>query len=80
MEDSRGEFLKTASSAFLEKNFLIKCIILNSNNKAIRNNKNLAKMFNKHFSKIVNNLDIGKTLVNNVECSDIINSVKIIQY
>ena len=57
-----------------------------NNNKIISNNEELVEIFNKHFNKIVGNLDIGKTLASNIASSDItdpvfnaIKSTKIIQ-
>ena len=44
--------------------FWIGSIVLNNNNKIISNNEELAEIFNKHFSKIVENLDIDETLTN----------------
>ena len=43
---------------------------MNNNNKAISNNEELAEMFNKHSSKLVENLDIDKTLASNTASSD----------
>ena len=43
---------------FLEKAFHKESIILNNNNKIISNNEKLAEIFNKHFSKLLENLDI----------------------
>ena len=50
-------------------------IILNNNNKTISNNEELAEIFNKHFSKLVKNLDINETLASNIASSDITNPV-----
>ena len=50
-------------------------IILNNNNKTISNNEELAEIFNKHFSKLVKNLDINETLASNIASSDINNPV-----
>ena len=50
-------------------------IILNNNNKTISNNEELGEIFNKHFSKLVENLDIDKTLASNIANSDINDSV-----
>ena len=46
-----------------------------NNNKTISNNEELAETFNKHFSKLVESLDIDKTLASNIASSDIIDPV-----
>ena len=43
---------------------------MNINSKTISNNEELAEIFNKHFSKLVENLDIDKTLASNIASSD----------
>ena len=48
---------------------------MNNNNKTISNNKELAEIFNKYFRKLVENLDIDKTLANNIAGSDITDPV-----
>ena len=48
---------------------------MNNNNKTISNNEELAKMFNKQFSKIVENLDIDETLPSKIASSDITDPV-----
>ena len=48
---------------------------MNNNNKTISNNEELAEIFNKHFSKLVENLDIDKTLVSNIASSDVTDPV-----
>ena len=58
-----------------EKAFHKESIILNNNNKTISNNEELAEIFNKHFSKIVENLDIDETLASNIASSDITDPV-----
>ena len=58
------KFWKTVGPLFSEKAFHKESIILNNNNKIISNNEELAEIFNKHFSKIVENLDIDETLTN----------------
>ena len=50
-------------------------IILNNHNKTISNNEELAEIFTKHFSKLVENLDINETLASNIASSDITNPV-----
>ena len=50
-------------------------IILNNNNKTISNNEELAEVFNKHFSKLVEDLDIDKILASNIASSDIVDPV-----
>ena len=54
-----------------EKAFHKESIILNNNNKTISNNEELAEIFTKHFSKIVENLDIDETLASNTATLDI---------
>ena len=46
-----------------------------NNNEIISNNEELAEIFNKHFSKIVENLDIDETLASNIASSDITDPV-----
>ena len=58
------KFWKTVGSLFSEKAFHKESIILNNNDKIISNDEELAESFNKHFSKIVENLDIDETLTN----------------
>ena len=60
------KFCKTVAPLFWEKSFHKKSIILNNNNKTICNNEELPKIFNKHFSKLVN----FSNLVNNIKSSD----------
>ena len=48
---------------------------MNNNNKTISNNEELAEIFNKHFSKIVEKLDIDETLASNIASSDITDPV-----
>ena len=48
---------------------------MNNSNKTISNNEELAEIFNKHFSKIVENLDIDETLASNIASSDITDPV-----
>ena len=48
---------------------------MNNNNKTISNNEELAETFNKHFSKLVESLDIDKTLASNIPSSDITDPV-----
>ena len=45
------------------------------NNKKIISNEELAEIFNKHFSKIVENFDIDETLVSNIASSGITHPV-----
>ena len=68
-------FWKTVGPLFLEKAFHKESIILNDNNKTINNNEELAEIFNKHFSKLVENLDIDETLADNITNSDIADPV-----
>ena len=69
------KFWKTVGPLFSEKAFHKESIILNNNNKIISNNEELAEIFNKHFSKIVENLDIDETLASNIASSDITDPV-----
>ena len=69
------KFWKTIDPLFLEKAFHKESIILNNNNKTISNNEELAETFNKHFSKLVESLDIDKTLAGNIASSDITDPV-----
>ena len=64
------KFWKTVGPVFSEKAFHKESIILNNNSKSVSNNEELTKIFNKHFSKLVENLDIDKTLANNIASSD----------
>ena len=45
-------------------------VILNNINKTISNNEELAEILNTHFSKIMENLDIGKPMASNIARSD----------
>ena len=63
---------KTSGLLFSEKAFHKESIILN-NNKTISNNEELAEISNKHFSKLVENLDTDKTLTSNLASSDLTN-------
>ena len=69
------KFWKTVGTLFSEKAFHKESIILNNNNKTISNNEKLAEIFNKHFSKLVENLDIDKNLASNIASSDITDPV-----
>ena len=70
VSDNR-KFWKTVGPLFSEKAFHKESIILNNNNKTISNNEELAENFNKHYSELVENLDIDKTLASNIASSDI---------
>ena len=70
VSDNR-KFWKTFSSLFSEKAFHKESIILNNSNQTISNNEELAEIFNKHFSKLVEKLDMDKTLASNIASSDI---------
>ena len=58
--------------------------ILNNNDKTISDNEEVAKIFNKHFSALVEKLDIDETLAGNIASSDItdpaFNAIKKYQY
>ena len=69
------KFCKNVGPLFSEKAFHKESIIFNNNNKIISNNEELAEIFNKHFSKIVENLDIDETLASNIASSDITDPV-----
>ena len=58
-----------------EKSLDKETIILNNSNKTISNNEELAIVFNKHLSKLVENLDTNKTLGSNIGSSDITDPV-----
>ena len=49
--------------------------IILDNNKTISNNEELAEIFNNHFSTLVENLDIHKTLSSNIASLDITDPV-----
>ena len=61
VSDNR-KYWKTVGPLFSEKAFHKESIILNNNNKIISNNEELAQIFSKHFSKIVENLWIQTKL------------------
>ena len=65
----------TVGPLLSEKAFHKESIILNSNNETISNNEELAKIFKKHFSKLVENLDIDETLASHRASSDITDPV-----
>ena len=64
------KFWKTVRPLFSEKAFHKESIILNNNN-----NEELAEIFKKHFSKLVENLDKDETLASNIASSDITDPV-----
>ena len=68
----------------MKKAFHKESIILNNNNKTINNNEKLAEIFHKHFSQLVENLDIDETLAGNIASSDItdpaFNAIKKYEY
>ena len=74
VSDNR-KFWKTVGPLFSEKAFHKESIILNNSNKIISNNEELTEIFNKHFSKIVENVDIEETLASNIASSDITDAV-----
>ena len=65
----------TVGPLLSEKAFHKESIILNSNNETISNNEELGKIFKKHFSKLVENLDIDETLASHRASSDITDPV-----
>ena len=69
------KFWKTVSPLFLERGFHKEFILLNNNNKTISNNEELAETFNKHFSKLIENVDIDETLASNIASSDMTDPV-----
>ena len=79
-----GKFWKTVGPLLSEKDFHRVSITLNNNNKTITNNEELAEIFNKHFSKLVENLDIDKTLASKIASPDVIdpafNAIKKYEY
>ena len=66
------KFWETVGPLFSEKAFHKESITLINNNKTISNNEEPVETFNKHFSKLVESLDINKTLASNIANSDII--------
>ena len=68
-------FWRNVSPLFLEKAFHKESIILNNNNKTINNKWEVAEIFNKHFSKLLENLDIDETLASSIASSDIASPV-----
>ena len=68
VSDNR-KFWKTVGPLFSEKSFHKESIILNNYNKTISNSEELAEIFNKHFSKLVENLDVGKNMASNIASS-----------
>ena len=71
----KSKFWKTVGPFLSEKAFHKESIILNNNNKTISNNEELAQIFDKHFSKLVENLDIDETLASDIANSDITDPV-----
>ena len=71
----KRKFLKTVGPLFSEKAFHKESIILNNHNKTISNNEELAETFHKNFSKLVESLNIDKTLAGNIASSDITDPV-----
>ena len=71
----KSKFWKTVGPFLSEKAFHKESIILNNNNKTISNNEELAEIFDKHFSKLVENLDIDETLASDIANSDITDPV-----
>ena len=69
------KFWKTVGPLFSEKAFHKESIILNNNNKIISNDEEVAEIFSKHFSKIVEKLDIDETLASNIASSHITDPV-----
>ena len=69
------KFWKTVGPLFSEKAFHKESISLNNNHKIISNDEELAEIFNKHFNKIVEKLDIDETLASNIASSDITDPV-----
>ena len=74
VSDNR-KFWKIVGPLFSEQAFHKESIILNNNNKTISNTEELAETFKKHFSKLVESLDINKTLASNIASSDITDPV-----
>ena len=73
VSDNR-KFWKTVCRLFSELSHE-KSINLNNNDKTISNNDKLAEIFYKNFSKLVENLDIDKTLPRNITRSYITDPV-----
>ena len=74
VSDNR-RFQKTVGPLFSEKAFHKESIILKNNNKTVSDNEELTEILNKHFSKLVENLGIDKTLASNIASSDITDPV-----
>ena len=83
ISDNR-RFWKTVGPLFSEKTFHKESIILSNNNTTISNDEELAEIFNKHFSKLVENLDIDENLAGSIASSDItdpaFNAIKKYEY
>ena len=74
VSDNR-KFWKTVGPLLSEKTLDKETIILNNSNKTISNNEELAIVFYKHLSKLVENLDTNETLGSNIGSSDITDPV-----
>ena len=68
-------FWRNVSPLFSEIAFHKESITSNNNNKTINNKWEIAEIFNKHFSKLVENLDIDETLAGSIASSDITDPV-----
>ena len=60
---------------FSEKAFHKESIVLNDSNKTVNNNEEVSGIFNQDFSKLMENVDIDKTLANNIASFNIIDPV-----
>ena len=60
---------------FSEKAFHKESIVLNDSNKTVNNNKEVSGIFNQDFSKLMENVDIDKTLANNIASFNITDPV-----
>ena len=67
--------LENCRSSLLGETFSQRIHYSENNNKIISNGEKLAEIFNKHFSKIVEKLDIDETLASNIASSDITDPV-----
>ena len=70
ISDNR-RFWKTVGPLFSETTFHKESIILSNNKTTISNDEELAEIFSKHFSKLLENLDIDKNLAGSIASSDI---------
>ena len=68
-------FWKTVGFLFSEKAFHKESIVSNDSNKTVNSNEEVSEIFNQNFSKLIENLDIDKTLANNIASFNITDPV-----